>query len=644
MLGIVLLALGLRTAYLLQARSNPLFDQPVLDARMHVEWARAIVNGESYLQLPYFRAPLYPWFLASIYWFGGSTYLAPRIIQILLGAVSTGLVYLLGREAFGLRVAILAGLGAATYGALIYYDCELLMESLSVFLNLLALWLLLRTRRVGGRVGWLLAGLVLGLSAINRPNVLLFIPVAAIWVALRRLHQWRSGVVDGALFLLAFMVPILPITVLNYVRGGDAVLISWQGGPNFYIGNNEYTDGKTARLPGARRDWWGLKEDVVYIAERSTGHSLKPSEVSRFYYKKALRFMRRSPAHAAGLMWQKFQYFWNDLEVPSVSNMYFFTARYAPFVRWLPLRFGIVAPLAVLGFWYSRQQMGRSLPLLVFTLLYVASVIVFFVNCRFRIPVLPLFIIYAAVGASHLWMLATRRDWHRLIVGCAAFALLYVFMNPGIPQAYIDAPGARCTVARALMIKGMLSEAYDECADVIRIDPNYPSAYITQGLICGKRGDIACAEERFRKALEVDPAAPVHEFLVEMYVTQERYRDAMRALREGVAISPGNAALQVRLARMLACCPDGSVRNGREAVEVAQTILNTYGPAAEGLDALAAAYAESRRFDEALDAAQKALRMATEQHDADLAAQIEGRIALYKRRQPCRELSESRKD
>ena len=123
----------------------------------------------------------------------GPGYVWPRIVQAVLGAASCGLVFLIGREAFGRVVATLAGLIAATYWTLIFFDGELLAASLSVFLGLLLIWLLLRA---GRRPSWKTfgaAGLMLGLAGITRPDVLLMGPAIVVWLAIRFRHQRRSA-------------------------------------------------------------------------------------------------------------------------------------------------------------------------------------------------------------------------------------------------------------------------------------------------------------------------------------------------------------------------------------------------------------------------------------------------------------------
>ena len=90
--GILILAFALRLAYALQMQANPYFDAPVMDPLYHVEWARAFASGETFDPgQPFFRGPLYPWFLGCVFSVFGEDMLIPRILQAGLGTATTGL-------------------------------------------------------------------------------------------------------------------------------------------------------------------------------------------------------------------------------------------------------------------------------------------------------------------------------------------------------------------------------------------------------------------------------------------------------------------------------------------------------------------------------------------------------------------------
>ena len=120
--ALFLLAVGLRVANALAMEASPFFHEPVMDPLFHVDWARSVASGEEFLPGPFFRAPLYPWFLGALFRLFGDGLLLPRLVQSLFGGVTALLTYMIARRAFGRREALLAGLFAATFWVLIYFD------------------------------------------------------------------------------------------------------------------------------------------------------------------------------------------------------------------------------------------------------------------------------------------------------------------------------------------------------------------------------------------------------------------------------------------------------------------------------------------------------------------------------------------
>ena len=103
------------------------------------------------------------------------------------------------------------------------------------------------------------------------------------------------------------------------------MLIASQGGINFYIGNNKHATGATAVMPEFGATW--QYADCEYLAKRETGRlgqNMKPSEVSSFYYRRALRSMSEDPGRWLGLILKKLSYFWNSYEISNNQNLYFF--------------------------------------------------------------------------------------------------------------------------------------------------------------------------------------------------------------------------------------------------------------------------------------------------------------------------------
>lgn len=410
--AIILVAFGLRLVYVLQLRASPYFAEHVMDPLYHHQWAAAFARGEVFWEGPYFRAPLYPWFLGVIYrLFGSDNPLAPRLIQAGLGALSCGLLFLIGRSAFGRTTGVIAGLAAASYWILLYFDAELLIPVLIVFLDLVLLGLLLAAGRRRSPVLWALCGLTLGLSAIARPNILLLAPAIVVWIFVLHRRHWRRAVGYTACVLGGCLLPILPITVRNYAVGKDFVLIASQGGVNFYIGNNRHSDGMSAVIKGDPGEWWPCYQAQLARAEKAVGRPLKASEVSRWYFRQALRFMYLEPGPAAWLLLRKLGYFWSGWEVSNNQDIYFMTSHYTPIVRWLPLRFWLVGPLGAMGLLLTFRRARELFPLWGFVLIYTVSVVLFFVTARYRVPVVVVLILLGSHAVCWLVQTVRARRW-----------------------------------------------------------------------------------------------------------------------------------------------------------------------------------------------------------------------------------------
>ena len=157
-----------------------------------------------------------------------------------------------------------------------------------------------------------------------------------------------------------FLTVSVPITIRNYVIGDDHVLIASQGGVNFYIGNNPDADGCSAIIEGDPADWWSAHHAQIARGERALGHPPKGSEVSKWYLRQALHFMRDRPGQAARLLVAKLSYFWSHWEISNYLDIRFITSNYTPIVAYLPIGFWIIGlPASVyLGFGTSAGPLG----------------------------------------------------------------------------------------------------------------------------------------------------------------------------------------------------------------------------------------------------------------------------------------------
>lgn len=597
-------ALGLRIAYVVQLQDSPFFSHHELDARYHVEWAKAFAEGREreFIGGAYFRAPLYPWLLGTIYQVFGQGDLAPRIIQAVIGSLSCGLLFVLGRIVFCRTVGAIAGFAAAAYWVLIYFDGELMMESLYIFQLLLLLLVLVACGRRDSAWLWALGGVLLGLAAITRPNILLLGPAIVVWILLRTRPRWRRGVGLSLLTFAGCMAPIVPITIRNYVVAGDLVLIASQGGVNFYIGNNAQSDGVSARIPGDPGEWDEAMKAQTERAERALGRSLKGSEISRWYTGQALRWMGEQPGAAAIHLLAKLRNFWTFWEIPNDHYIPFITRNYTPLIGVLPFSFtrpepgfAIIGPLGALGLLVSLRRRGETFPLWGFLLVYMLSVVLFFVNARFRAPVLPVLILFAAFGAVWLVQQVFRLRWLPLAGGAVALAGMGMVVSrvPANVDLRIDHNMIQSTAAtgQILFEQDRRDEALALLADAAAQSrasgmPLKPDHWITLGLLLLEQQAYVAAADCFQQAIRLKPDHEVgYQNLGVALAGQNRMSDAAAAFSQALRLRPDDPRSQANLGNALV--QSGNVQEGvellRSAVRSDPRLLSAAAAASEAL-------------------------------------------------------------
>src|SRR5688572_2549965 len=128
-----LVAALVRVAYVATA-DGPAFTDPIVDAAAYDHIARALMRGAGFPPGPFYQPPLEPLVVGLLFRLFGYTLLAPRILQISLGALTAGLAADLARRLVPTRAApFVGGLGVALAGPLVFYDAELLPTSFATF-------------------------------------------------------------------------------------------------------------------------------------------------------------------------------------------------------------------------------------------------------------------------------------------------------------------------------------------------------------------------------------------------------------------------------------------------------------------------------------------------------------------------------
>jgi 4-amino-4-deoxy-L-arabinose transferase-like glycosyltransferase len=429
---IALLAVALlwRFVYFLEIYASPYGGSLTLDSEVYHQIGDEAAHGRWSSGETFFQAPLYPWALGAVYAIIGVSQTAAKLFQILLSVSSCWLIYRITDRAFDRTTAQVALAISSVYGMYIYFSNELLVVTLIVFLDLLGLELLLRAFAVHRQALWGAAGVVFGLSAIARPTILPFVAAVLFLIVIT---GWKSGgvrvvLLNAGVFALGVALPIAPVTVHNYLADGDLVLVAANGGVNFFIGNNPQSDGITAAIPGTRPDRRGARADQVRIAREELDEPhLTPRGVSGYWYDRAWSYIRDEPRQAIRHTAYKAFILANAHEV-SNNRVIEFVTRYSSVFSWATLKFWLILPLALAGVVIGRGRSRQTTLLLIFAIVYAATVVPFFINARFRMPVVAVLIIFAAaaVVSWFRWLRTRPLDRHigRRVAVSAAVALV----------------------------------------------------------------------------------------------------------------------------------------------------------------------------------------------------------------------------
>lgn len=194
-------------------------------------------------------------------------------------------------------------------------------------------------------------------------------------------------------------------------------------------------------------------------------------------------------------------------------------------------------------------------------------------------------------------------------------------------------------LGRVLMALEQPEAALSAFQTAAQLAPAEAGYHRNLGYVLAGFGRLQEAADQYSAALALDPRdAAAAETLAAILGELHRFAAARDVLSDGLAASPGNPMLTGNLAWLLATCPDEAVRDGEQAVTLASALAErTLYADPHVLDTLAAAQAEAGRFEPAVATADAAVRLALEQNEGELSAELRARRALYATGKPYRE-------
>ncbi|MDE3154931.1 MAG: tetratricopeptide repeat protein [Acidobacteriota bacterium] len=596
-------ALALRLLHVWQIHAAPFFDLKLGDAQAYDLWARQIVGGNWIGTGVFYQAPLYPYFLALVYGTLGSSVLTVRLVQAVISAASCVLLADTGWRLFSRRTGIAAGLLLAAYPPAIFLDTLVQKSALDLFFLCLALWLLGRLMEAPRRAWAWWLGVSLGCLMLTRENAAIMVPVVLVWIGVQRSLASAVRLRLAGLLVAGLAVVLLPVGVRNYAVGGEFYVTTSQFGPNFYIGNNPSADGTYKSLRPRRGKASFERQDATAMAEQAMGRTLTPAEVSGYFTGRALAFIRSEPGAWLRLLGRKFVLTWNSTEISDTEDQYTYAQWSWPLKLGSIWNLGVLAPLGILGIWITAGAWRRLWVLYALLAAYVASLILFYVFARYRFPMVPFLVLFAAAGLADL-----RQFWRtqrrQAVAGCAAVTVATaVFCNlPIVPRNRLEAVSAY-NYGVGFGEQGDMPTAIGYYQTAVALDPGLAVAHNALGLAYGQQGDLARAAAQLTAAVQLDPSfARAQNNLGVVLGQQGHLAEALLHFREAVRLDPEYAEAHNNLGQMLAA------RGQADEAVREYTLAADFDPSyAEPLLNLARLRAQQGRLDEAIAADRKAI-------------------------------------
>jgi 4-amino-4-deoxy-L-arabinose transferase-like glycosyltransferase len=538
----------IRLAYTLQIQNLPPFTLLVMDAKNFHMLAVEILQTGWLGKGNFFIDPFYPYFLALIYSIFGVSFFAVRTVHICLGAATPVLMYYIGKNVCGKKTGIIASLISVFYGIFIFYTPILLKPTVYLFFETVCILCLTIYINTGRKRHLFLAGLMLGLMILTRGNTYITAGFLFIWLTAR---EFKSGLLTTAkrsmVFGIGILIILLPVGIRNFVVTGDPVIASASGGFNFYIGNNKDASGLYQPLSEGRQTPDSEKNDMKELAEAESGKKLSYAQASNYWFMKSLKWVICNPVDFLILNWHKLQLFFNHYEIPDTEDYYLYR-RYSSVLNLPFISFGLLCPVALIGMFLGLKDLRKFSLLYVLFIANTVSVVMFFIFSRFRVPLVPLLILFAAHACLWLWNCIRQRNYYKAGLVFIAFLITYFFVNVDLSILKGISASSHFMLADSFRQTGDYKNAIIEYERALENNPHYVKVYNNLALVYYEYGRPDKTIELLNKAIEMNPHhLKARSNLAEIYLSEGNLEKAMETLQKSLDFNPSQPAVRNRL-------------------------------------------------------------------------------------------------
>lgn len=338
------------------------------------------------------REPGYPLVLGTVFRVFGKSYGNVVLLNAAMAALAVWLLFLTGRRIFGARVALAAAVIASLYPPFIYYAAQPRRETMMVLLSVFCLRELFEAAQTASPRRAAAAGAAGAAAALTNTAFLLFGLAAAPFWLVWRLRGRPAAALRQAVVYLGFLALLYAAWPLrNYRAFGSWILGSTAAGGTLFYANQVLPPG----AGGTPEETRVLSADPVYLR----GSSIEDRRLAdRFFWKAGLERAKAEPGRFLGATARRFVDQWRLAPHP---------ARYEHsnvLLKWVSLLSdGWIIPLGLVGMVLSRLRPAEAGGALLFIVSFNLPFALIFSMLRYRLPVMPWVILFAALALSRGW-------------------------------------------------------------------------------------------------------------------------------------------------------------------------------------------------------------------------------------------------
>jgi 4-amino-4-deoxy-L-arabinose transferase-like glycosyltransferase len=553
---VFLVAIGTRCFFLIW------IDDPILFFK-YPYFAEKLCQGKDIGDRLVDLSPFYLYFLTLFKKIFGMDWTLIKFIQSFLGSLISLLILSLGSRLFQKTAGFLGALTYALYGNAIILESTLEPTVFIIFFNLLAIYFLLRTKDGFKHFSHpmmmtLAGGFFVGLSIITKPNSLLLLPLGVVWLLFfaNETATFHARLGQALFYCASALVVVAPVTIRNYVKLHDFVLVTADAGKVFYHGNSKNANAlNRATLPDIELAVEESPEpDSAHMFFRKTaaklmGKTISPSESSRFWIRKTLGDIYDDPLKYIKRTLKKFVFFWNDYEVHYIASAH---TEYKK-LNTLPfMRYSVIASLGVLGMLLSVTRFRQLFLLYGAIGVYLSACLLFLVQSRYRTPAVPYLCLFAGSAICSLKEMIHERRFKILSLSLLGVSIILALSHFAFRSEIAQQDRWQEATknfyqmrARPLYNQGKYKAVISEMNRSLSIVPDFVPALILRGKAYAMLNRHEKAEKDFKRVIALNPnSSPGYRNLGFNYLVQGKKDEAIACLHKAIMLSPDDEQIK----------------------------------------------------------------------------------------------------